>query len=533
MTLEQQRRINQEQQAQQRAQQQNTQRMIQQQNANRQAAVQQAPQAMITQNQNTTNQLQDLQRQLEKSQANQLNMQQSHAQQLQDLQRQLEQRYATQRNLEQGQTQKQIQDLQKQLEESNTNQKNLQQQLQDAQAKNQAAMNAQETLQSTKPISFSRKWGDQIDELLNNINQPREFKWNFNDDELFKLYADEYTQNGRQASMDAMGQAAALTGGYGNSYAQQVGNQAYDEYLRALYDKGMDLRDRAYEQWQNEGQDMHDRLGALQNAEQQEYDRYRDEVGDWKDERNFNYEKDINQRDYDRGVLESDRAYDRNVLESDRNYDRNVLESDRAYDRGVLESDRAFDEQVRQADLDEAYRRDTFNWQKDTDQRDFDYNKEIDERNFNEEQRQFDAQMEENVRQFNESLDWDKMSEEQKYAAEYALAILQNGQMPSAEMLEAAGLSAEDAEKLMAQIEASGGGTGSGKNKTVYVDKNGLFYTYDSKGNARSISEEEVAKGGYDIDKSEDTGTKGAQAAINDKYRKENDDLKKHYKNSK
>ena len=414
MTLEQQRRINQEQQEQQeqqRAQQQNTQRMIQQQNANRQAAVQQAPQA-----------------------------------------------------------------------------------------KNQAAMNAQETLQSTKPISFSNKWGDQIDELLNNINQPREFKWNFNDDELFKLYADEYTQNGRQASMDAMGQAAALTGGYGNSYAQQVGNQAYDEYLRALYDKGMDLRDRAYEQWQNEGQDMYDRLGALQNAEQQEYDRYRDEVGDWKDERNFNYEKDINQRDYDRGVLESDRA---------------------------------FDEQVRQADLDEAYRRDTFNWQKDTDQRDFDYNKEIDERNFNYSKEVDERNFNEEQRQFNESLDWDKLSTEQKYAAEYAMSILGNGQMPSEELLKAAGLSAEDAEKLMAQITASGGGTGSGKNKTVYVDKNGLFYTYDSKGNARSISEEEVAKGGYDIDKSEDTGTKGAQAAINDKYRKENDDLKKHYKNSK
>ena len=51
------------------------------------------------------------------------------------------------------------------------------------------------------------------------------------------------------------------------------------------------------------------------------------------------------------------------------------------------------------------------------------------------------------------------MSERQKYAAEYAMQMLQNGQMPSEELLQSAGLSAADARKLMKQTTTGGGGT--------------------------------------------------------------------------
>ena len=45
------------------------------------------------------------------------------------------------------------------------------------------------------------------------------FKYEFNGDNVFKAYADEYTQRGKQAALDVQGQAAALTGGYGSSWA--------------------------------------------------------------------------------------------------------------------------------------------------------------------------------------------------------------------------------------------------------------------------------------------------------------------------
>ena len=299
----------------------------------------------------------------------------------------------------------------------------------------QAVLDAQtalQNLQTTKPQGYANKYGPQMDALLNQIQNPEKFKWDFNGDELFKSYADLYTQNGKQASMDAMGQAAALTGGYGNSYAQQVGNQAYDEYLRALYDKGLEFRDRAYEQFLNEQQNKFNQYGLLSQADESEYGRYNDLLNDWRDSRNF-------------------AADQYNQLSQQ------------------------------------------------------DYNRYMDARDFAEKQYQYDANMKENIRQFNESLDWDKMSTQQKYAADWAMQILANGQMPTADMLRDAGLSAADAQKLMAQIEA-GGGTGgrsgvlvtegafnnyyeTNPDGSLKKDKNGNLIPYDtSKGNYSVLS---------------------------------------------
>ena len=90
-------------------------------------------------------------------------------------------------------------------------------------------------------------------------------------------------------------------------------------------------------------------------------------------------------------------------------------------------------------------------------------------------------------------MNWEKMSNDQKYAAQYALAILENGQMPSLELLKAAGLSKADAQKLMAQIQPATTGT-TGTPKTYYSDKEGYYYEVDSKGNMKPVDEKKVSK---------------------------------------
>ena len=509
------------------------------------------------------------------------------------------------------------------------------QQVQNAQKAYQPSQEAQQAqqqlqqVQAQRPASYNSKYGAQLDNILQQIQNPKEFKYSFDGDEMFKYYADLYSQNGRQASMDAMGQAAALTGGYGNSYAQQVGNQAYDEWMRNLYDRGMDLYDRAYQRYRDNLGDQKDAYNMLSQQDQIDYGRYRDTVGDWEGDRdywtnrtdtldergynrymdnldyytklaqvenadyrseqerqeairqfNMNYDRSVyeNDRDYDRGVLESDRAFEEQVKRADqdeayrnayfnwqqgtdqRDYDRSVLESDRAFQEDVRrygldyalqqrgmdleenqfnwqkETDaRDFAEQQLRADQDEAYRQAYFNWQQGTDTRDYNrnvlesdrnydrsvmesdrnYNRSVleSDRNYNrsvlesdrafaEQQYQFDAQMKENIRQFNESLNWDKMSSDQKYAAQYALAILQNGQMPSAELLQAAGLSAADAKKLMAQIQpvssgsgsGNGGKKGSGEGNTYYSDTYGNYWTFDKSGNPVQVDKSTIKK---------------------------------------
>lgn len=82
------------------------------------------------------------------------------------------------------------------------------------------------------------------------------FRYDLQGDMLYRQYADQYSQLGQQAMRDTMGTAAALTGGYGNSYANMVGNQAYQGYLGQLNSLVPSLYDRAYKVWQDEGDDL-------------------------------------------------------------------------------------------------------------------------------------------------------------------------------------------------------------------------------------------------------------------------------------
>ena len=54
------------------------------------------------------------------------------------------------------------------------------------------------------------------------------FTYDMNEDMLYQQYKDSYTRQGKLAMQDTMGQAAALTGGYGNSYATTAGQQTYN-----------------------------------------------------------------------------------------------------------------------------------------------------------------------------------------------------------------------------------------------------------------------------------------------------------------
>lgn len=82
------------------------------------------------------------------------------------------------------------------------------------------------------------------------------FRYDLQGDMLYRQYADQYSQLGQQAMRDTMGTAAGLTGGYGNSYAQMVGNQAYQGYLGQLNAMVPEFYDRAYQVWQDEGADL-------------------------------------------------------------------------------------------------------------------------------------------------------------------------------------------------------------------------------------------------------------------------------------
>lgn len=109
-------------------------------------------------------------------------------------------------------------------------------------------------------------WQDQLDEILAQILNRKDFSYDLNGDALYQQYKDQYMLMGQQAMMDTMGQAAAMTGGYGNSYAQAAGQQAYNSHLQQLNNRIPELYSLALSKYQSDGNDLMDRY-AIAKAE--------------------------------------------------------------------------------------------------------------------------------------------------------------------------------------------------------------------------------------------------------------------------
>lgn len=134
---------------------------------------------------------------------------------------------------------------------------------------------------SQKPGEYQSAWQSQLDEVMNKIMNREKFSYDLNGDALYQQYKDMYTQQGKMAMMDTMGQAQAMTGGYGNSYAQSVGQQAYQSHLQQLNDRVPELYQLALDKYNMEGQEMLNQYAMLGDRENQDYSRYRDTVSDY------------------------------------------------------------------------------------------------------------------------------------------------------------------------------------------------------------------------------------------------------------
>jgi hypothetical protein len=90
------------------------------------------------------------------------------------------------------------------------------------------------------------------------------------------------------AMQDTIGQASAMTGGYGNSYAATAGNQAYQGYLQQLNDRVPELYQMALNQYNQEYQNIKDQASILNTLVQQDHSKYRESVSDFYKDLEYN-----------------------------------------------------------------------------------------------------------------------------------------------------------------------------------------------------------------------------------------------------
>lgn len=230
-----------------------------------------------------------------------------------------------------------------------------------------------------QPAAYQSQYYGQLQGIMNKILGRESFSYDMAGDPIYQQYRQQYIQGGRQAMEDTMGRSAALTGGYGSSYATTAGQQAYNEYLKGLNDKGLELYQLARDAYDAEGDRLNTQYALLNDA-------YQDEYGKWQDE----YERWLTERDYAQNAYETERGYDYDDYTNRLNYWQSIA---------AMEQD--------QANAEREY-----------------------------------------------------SNAERDYYYDWALQLMSQGKTPSAAVLEAAGLSAEDVKALLG-TGSSGGSSGS------------------------------------------------------------------------
>lgn len=144
----------------------------------------------------------------------------------------------------------------------------------------QSAMAALNQAQANKPV-YNDRYDAQLQSIYDSIVNREKFSYDLNTDMLYNQYKDQYINLGRNAMMDTMGQAAALTGGYGSSYAQSVGQQQYDAYLQKLNEEIPELYALALDKYKMEGDQLVQNFDLTNQLSERDYGRYRDDVSDY------------------------------------------------------------------------------------------------------------------------------------------------------------------------------------------------------------------------------------------------------------
>lgn len=140
--------------------------------------------------------------------------------------------------------------------------------------------NLQNLMNSGSP-TFSSKYTQEMENAYNKFKNRGPFEYDMNNDALYQQYAKQYKALGNTAMQDTMGQAAQLSGGFGNSYATTAGQQAYNNYLNELNNIVPQLYSQAYDKYNQEGQDLLNVYNLAQSQYGNDWEKYQSDLAQY------------------------------------------------------------------------------------------------------------------------------------------------------------------------------------------------------------------------------------------------------------
>lgn len=171
--------------------------------------------------------------------------------------------------------------------------------------------------------------------------------------DLYKRFEANALKNGKIAANNAAAEAAALSGGYGNSYGVSAAAAANQRYVDSINDYALQLDQMNYNRWKDEGDLAYNKYAAANSAYQQMLEDYytnRDYLANRAQQEYANdYGRFGDSQNYWSKIASaenSDYWNQTQLAENQRQYDATLAENQRQYNASLAEKQRQFDNEM-------------------------------------------------------------------------------------------------------------------------------------------------------------------------------------------
>lgn len=214
--------------------------------------------------------------------------------------------------------------------------------------------------------TYTSQQSAQIDALLDQVLNREAFSYDPETDPLYQQYKAQYNREGTRAMNDTLAAAASNAGGM-NSYAITAAQQANDYYSTQLADKIPELYQLAYSMYLDDIDGKVRDLGLLQGMDDRQYDRYRDTMSDWYNDRDFaygQYRDDMGDYqwglNYNHGVAQdaiANEHWDKTFAQGQYEFDKTMSQDQAQFDATLAQNKYEFDKSF-------GLSQDQFDWEK-------------------------------------------------------------------------------------------------------------------------------------------------------------------------
>ena len=127
--------------------------------------------------------------------------------------------------------------------------------------------------QQAEALHGDRTYTSDLASIVDQIKNREKFSYDFSQDPMFMNMLASSMAQGKTAMKDSIAQSSALTGGYGNTWAQTAGQQAYNQYIQSAYENLPAYYQLALDAYNQEENSLMQKFSMLYDLDNTEYAR--------------------------------------------------------------------------------------------------------------------------------------------------------------------------------------------------------------------------------------------------------------------